>query len=41
MARTKEYLDFVLEKINGVDITYKRMMEEYLLYANGVLFDGI
>lgn len=41
MASTKEYLDFVLEKINGMDITYKKMMGEYLLYANGVLFGGI
>lgn len=41
MASTKEYLAFVLEKINGMDITYKKMMGEYLLYANGVLFGGI
>lgn len=41
MASTKEYLEFVLEKINGMDITYKKMMGEYLLYANGVLFGGI
>jgi len=24
-----------------MDITYKKMMGEYLLYANGVLFGGI
>ena len=41
MASAKEYLDFVLEKINGVNITCKKMMGEYLLYANGVLFGGI
>ncbi len=41
MASTKEYLDFVLSQINGIDITYKKMMGEYLLYANGVLFGGI
>ena len=35
MASTKEYLDFVLGQINGMDITYKKMMGEYLLYANG------
>ncbi|MBQ8426788.1 MAG: TfoX/Sxy family protein [Clostridia bacterium] len=41
MASTKEYLDFVLGQIKDVDITYKKMMGEYLLYANGVLFGGI
>ncbi|MBR2375081.1 MAG: competence protein TfoX [Clostridia bacterium] len=41
MASTKEYLGFVLSQINGIDITYKKMMDEYLLYANGVLLGGI
>ena len=41
MASTKEYLDYVLCQINGIDITYKKMMGEYLMYANGVLFGGI
>ena len=41
MASTKEYLDYVLCQMNGMDITYKKMMGEYLLYANGVLFGGI
>ena len=41
MASTKEYLDFVLGQIKSVDITCKKMMGEYLLYANGVLFGGI
>ena len=41
MASTKEYLDFVLGQLNGAEITHKKMMGEYLLYANGVLFGGI
>ena len=41
MASTKEYLDFVLGQINGIDIAYKKMMGEYLLYKNGILFGGI
>lgn len=41
MASSKEFLEFVLGQINGIDITYKKMMGEYLLYANGVLFGGI
>lgn len=42
MATTKEYKDFVLEKLNLLDnITFKQMMGEYLLYCNGILFGGI
>ena len=41
MASTKKYLDFVLGQINGIDITYKKMMGEYLLYKDGILFGGI
>ena len=41
MASTKEYLDFVLGRLNGINITYKLMMGEYLLYKDGVLFGGI
>ncbi len=41
MASSKEYLDFILNQIKGIDITYKKMMGEYLLYANDVLFGGI
>ena len=41
MASTREFLNFVLGQINGIDITYKKMMGEYLLYANGILFGGI
>ncbi len=40
MATTKEYRDYVLENIE-LDITYKPMMGEYLLYYNNVLFGGI
>ena len=42
MATTKDYRDFVLEKLSLLDnITYKPMMGEYLLYYNRVLFGGI
>lgn len=42
MSTTKEYRDFVLEKLRILDnITYKPMMGEYLLYYNKVLFGGI
>ena len=41
MASSREYLECVLEQICGVELSYKKMMGEYLLYANGVLFGGI
>jgi len=42
MATTKEYRDFILEKLNLLDeITCKPMMGEYLLYYRGILFGGI
>ena len=41
MASSREYLEYVLEQTIGVELSYKKMMGEYLLYANGVLFGGI
>ena len=41
MATTKEYRDFILEKLCIDNITYKPMMGEYLLYYNDVLVGGI
>ena len=42
MASTKDYLEYVLELLSDLDnITYKRMMGEYLLYVDGVLFGGV
>ncbi len=42
MASTKEFRDFVLDQLSGLDnITCKSMMGEFLLYYQGVLFGGI
>ena len=42
MASSKEYLDFILEQLSGVEsITFKPMMGEYILYMNGRIFGGI
>ena len=42
MASSQSYLDYVLDLLRDVnDITYKRMMGEFLLYSDGVLFGGI
>ena len=38
---TKEYKNFVLEKLSIDNITYKPMMGEYLLYYKNVLIGGI
>ena len=42
MASGKEYLNFILEQLSGLDgITYKPMMGEYILYMRGRIFGGI
>ena len=42
MASTKEYLDFVLEQLTGLDeISCRAMMGEYILYYRGRIFGGI
>ena len=41
MPSSKEYLDYFLEQLYNFDnITYKRMMGEFLLYYKNVLFVG-
>lgn len=42
MASTKDYLDYILEQLGGVeDISYRAMMGEYILYVQGKVFGGI
>ncbi len=42
MASSKEYLDFVLERLSEAgEVSYRAMMGEYLLYCQGKLFGGI
>lgn len=42
MASTKEYLDFIIEQLSGLDkISYRAMMSEYILYYRGRVFGGI
>ena len=42
MASSKEYLDFVLEQLSGLDeIAYKAMMGEYIIYYRGKIVGGI
>lgn len=42
MASSKEYLTYVLELLRETsNITYKKMMSEYVLYKDGVVFGGV
>ena len=42
MASTKDYLDFILEQLSGLDeISYRAMMGEYVLYYRGKVIGGI
>ncbi len=41
MASSKSYLDLVVDTIALPGLTSRKMMGEYLLYLDGVLFGGI
>ena len=42
MASSKDYLDFVLEQLSGLEeITYRAMMGEYIIYDRGKIVGGI
>ena len=42
MASSREYLDFILEQLSGVEgISYRPMMGEYILYCRGKVLGGI
>ena len=42
MASTKEYADFILEQLSGLDeITARKMMGEYILYYREKVIGGI
>ena len=42
MASSKNYLEFVLEQLSGLDeIMYKAMMGEYIIYYRGKIVGGI
>ena len=42
MASTKEYLEYILEQLSGLnDVTYRAMMGEYIIYYRGKVVGGI
>ena len=42
MASSKEYLEYILDQLSGLDdISYRAMMGEYILYYRGKIFGGV
>lgn len=42
MASSKEYLDYILDQLSGLDeISYRKMMGEYIIYYRGKVVGGI
>ena len=42
MASSKDYLIYVLELLRETDnVTYKKMMGEYILYKDNIIFGGV
>lgn len=42
MGSSKEYLDYIMEQVSGLEeITYRAMMGEYILYYRGKIVGGI
>ena len=42
MASSKEYLNFILDQLSGLDeISYRAMMGEYIVYYRGRIVGGI
>ncbi|GAA0077645.1 TfoX/Sxy family protein [Clostridium sp. CTA-5] len=42
MASNQDYLDFIIEQLYILDdISYRKMMGEYILYYRGKIFGGI
>ena len=42
MASSREYLDFILEQLSGLEnVTWRAMMGEYIIYWRGKIVGGI
>ncbi len=42
MASSREYLEFILEQLSGLDdVSYRAMMGEYVIYYRGRIAGGI
>ena len=42
MASSKEYLEYILDQLSGLDaVSYRAMMGEYIIYYRGKIVGGI
>lgn len=42
MASSREYLNFIMDKLSGTDgVSYRQMMGEYVIYFRGKVIGGI
>ena len=42
MASSKEYLDFIMDQLSGLDeVSHRTMMGEYIIYYRGKIVGGI
>ena len=42
MASSEDYLEYILDLLRDVpSVTHKKMMGEYILYCDGVIFGGV
>ena len=42
MASSKEYLDFIMDQLSGLDeVSHRAMMGEYIIYYRGKIVGGI
>lgn len=41
MPSTQSYLDYCIEQLSPIEVARRKMMGEYLLYSQGVLWGGI
>jgi len=41
MPSSQSYLEYVLDQLSDLKVTYRKMMGEYILYYNGKIVGGI
>ena len=41
MASTQEYLQYCVDQLSPLEVTARKMMGEYLLYTEGILWGGV
>ena len=41
MASSQDYLQYCIDQLSPLNVTYRKMMGEYLLYTDGTLWGGV